>query len=132
MIKLIVVIATLIVIVGSAFMFIDYGNKHPGKMKILELINSKGACDRLKGFIAIGYSKDTFLYRLFFVHMDDGNVSHCLKYYGKKVIWGKIEALKRITGVNPPQNYNPMEPDVKILEQYKLIIETKFLNRQLP
>ncbi len=90
--------------------------------KIVELVQSKGACDRIKGFIAIGESKDTSLYKLFFENMEDRNIAHCAKYYGKSVLWAKIEALRRITNMDPTNDYDPMNPNLQILEHYRNIM----------
>jgi hypothetical protein len=123
------VVASILIIV-AIILILNYRSKHPGSKRIIELVNSDGACDRIKGFIAIGYSKDTSLYNLFFVNVKDQHIAHCLKYYGKSVVWGKIEALRRITGIDPPKNYNPIHPDLKILDNYREIIEMKFLTKK--
>jgi len=95
-----------------------------GKEKIIELTHSEKPCNRVEGFLAIGNFNDTSLYYLFFEDMRDMNITHCTKYYGKSVLWAKIESLKRITKIAPKIEYDIMTPIPKILEEYKNIIES--------
>ena len=116
--KVYILIGALVIVVVA----VKYIGTHPGKTKIMRLINSSGACDRIKGFMALGQLRDTSLYYLFFENMRDRNIAHCLTYLGKSVLWAKIEMLRRITRIEPELPYDPMEPDIRILEQYKRIL----------
>ena len=95
------------------------------KTEIILLTKSGKACDRIKGFLAISDLRDTSMYPLFFYDMDDRHITHCKDYFGKTVLWAKIEALRKITKVEPALRYDPENPDKAILHQYKVFIMGK-------
>lgn len=112
----------IVFIVAAIISILVYNYNHFSKKEILKLVQSEKPCDRIRGFLAIGDSKDTSLYRLFFTDMRDRRGTHCLKYYGKTVLWAKIEALRKITKADPPSGYEPMTPADTILVFYRSLI----------
>ncbi len=72
------------------------------KEKIQNLLNSNDKTEIMKGCSYISSIEDTIYIPLLFKNITDERISHNIKYNGISVYQSKIAALKRISGINPP------------------------------
>ena len=98
------------------------------RTEVLELIKSENACDRIRGFQEIERNRDTSLYKFFFEKVNDLSITHCTDFYGKTVIWSKVQALEKITGKQPLPHSRDLQPDTTVLLAYKRDIDSILSN----
>lgn len=72
------------------------------KEKIQNLLNSNDKTEIMQGCRFINSIEDTIYIPLLFKNITDERVSHNISYNGISVYQAKIAALKRISGINPP------------------------------
>ena len=72
----------------------------------------------MQGCSYIKSKKDTIYIGLLFENIDDERISHNIKYNGMSVYQCKIGALRRISGINPP-NKVTHKVDITNINFYK-------------
>jgi len=76
--------------------------KRYNKEDIIILLNSNDKTEILKGCSLLKDEKDTVFVKYLFKNIEDGRISHNAEFYGITVHQATIGALKRISGINPP------------------------------
>ncbi len=70
--------------------------------KIVKLLNSNDKTDIIRGCSLLNSEKDSAFVKYLFKNLNDERISHEAKFYGISVYSAKIKALKRISGLEPP------------------------------
>lgn len=73
------------------------------KDQILHLLESKDKTKIMLGCSYIDSKKDSIYIPFLLNDIDDGRISHDLRFYGMSVYQCKINALRRISNIDPPK-----------------------------
>lgn len=76
--------------------------KKYNKEDIIRLLNSNDKTEIMKGCSLLKDEKDTVFVKYLFKNIEDGRISHNTEFYGITVHQATIGALRRISGINPP------------------------------
>lgn len=86
--------------------------------KVKLLINSTKPTDQVKGFCLIGESGDTSYVKRMLQTPYAGGTSYSMNYYGVTVYQSRMNALKKISGLEPPREIT-RQPDSVIVDFYR-------------
>jgi len=98
-------------------LFLFIGCNNICETDIDKLITSKSAKNVVKGYYIIGECNLESYVKQIFENIDDSRISHEYKFYGISVYQSKVIALKKISGLNPP-NKITNEVDKTVVEFY--------------
>jgi hypothetical protein len=97
--------------------------------KIKELLKKDKAIYLVEAFYLIGENKDTSFIKQIFDNPYDERISHHINFNGISVYEAKMSALKKISGLNPPQKITN-DPDPAIINFYRnWAIENGYLSK---
>jgi len=69
---------------------------------VIKFLNSNNQTEIIKGCSLLKGEKDTIFVKYLFKNIEDGRISHDADFYGITVCEARMKALKRISGLNPP------------------------------
>jgi len=70
--------------------------------EVQKFLNSNDKTQIIRGCSLIKDKKDTIFVKSLLSNINDSRISHDLEFYGISVYEAKIKALKRISGLTPP------------------------------
>jgi hypothetical protein len=85
--------------------------------EISGLIESNNTDNLVRAFYKIGEARDSFFISQILSASDDPRISHDLKFKGISVYQSKMIALKKISGLSPPEEIT-YKPDSAIINFY--------------
>jgi len=85
--------------------------------RINQLVNSEKLEDRMEAYYLIGEKKDFSKIEIMFSRINNSQISHNKKFYGMSEHYCILIALKKISGLNPPNKIN-YYPDVENIHFY--------------
>lgn len=91
---------------------------------INDLLKSNDTDKLVEAFYLIGEKRDTNYIKYIFENPIDARVSNKLKFKGISVYQSKMTAIKKITGISPP-NVITYIPDPTIVAFYSKIVKEK-------
>lgn len=88
-----------------------------GDENIDSLIRSENVSNVIKGYYLIGEKRDTSYLKEIFDNISDSRISHNWRFLGMSVYQSKVGALRKISGLAPP---NPIshKPDPVVISFY--------------
>lgn len=88
--------------------------------KIDKLIYSDRLSDNMKAYYLIGEKKDSSFVPILIQDLDDSRISHNYRFLGMSGYQSKIGALRKISGLNPPNevSYRPDSVNIKYYRQW--------------
>ena len=86
--------------------------------RIQKLLKSNDITDIIDAYYLIGESRDTsFVCKILAFSVNDWRVSLSIRFYGRSIYQTKIQALTKISGLNPPKKLT-QNPDSTIIKYY--------------
>ncbi len=111
------------------FLFIscDMDNKVENKT-IEKFINSTSVDEIVKGYYLIGENKKSKFVKDIFYKPEDLRISHNYRFKGISVYQSKMIALKKISGLHPPNKITHSKDSVIIAFYYEWALNNKLLD----
>lgn len=94
--------------IGFLTIIILFSCNNHDKDKIVKLLKSDDKTEIMEGCSLLKDKKDTLFVKYLFKNIEDRRISHNAKFYGISVHQATIGALRRISGIAPPNkiSYN--------------------------
>lgn len=96
---------------------------------IIKFLNSDDKTEIMKGCSLLEGEKDTIFVKYLFRDIEDIRISHAANFYGITVYEARMGALKRISGLNPPNKITYMFDSLNTHFYRKWALEKNLLNK---